>query len=567
MATDVHQYGSELNSLLSQLARFFKTNETILSVEDCKTCLGRLPDNDRSALKKLFRILQREGKSSNGYSDKRDSHEQTYAPNFHSSPDQTGPDVSHETTPESYEEITPYSSDDGENTVDDEDVILRDTNFSRCAVKPPSSINDVLTQCIKNPHHFFTAVTRVSIPSKGGFPDAFCRVYKGQQRENILRIHRRFDLHNLYTLAVELGYHTGKKWKWGALNKVPGEILYNHPSLGLTEGKIKEHLIHYVRIGRGYGRWIEYFEDPGYLIALPLNVTETEYSKCIPAAARKLRELGIDDVVKNLELSNLGKYISQRLSLGFNPLKVKTKRVTKRKQQPNEAAAATDDRIGSSTSSPLNANQIQGTNDEPSRKRHRLQNGDFVASAPLNTSPFPTSNTNLATNIRLTDASQIQSNDMANRQFVPEGNSTRSFHGRTNDPGVVNPPEYCPSLAQLPSDSQFSDGFNALDFPNLALDTQLPPNSQLSDGFNALDFPNLALDAQLPSGSQLSDGFNALDFPNLALDTQLPPNPQLSDGFNALDFPNLALDAQIPSESHLSDGFNAMDFPGLVMGT
>ncbi|KAJ5277503.1 hypothetical protein N7534_008319 [Penicillium rubens] len=164
------------------------------------------------------------------------------------------------------------------------------------------------------------------------------------------------------------------------------------------------------------------------------------------------------------------------LSLGFNPLKVKTKRVTKRKQPPidaDETAAATDDRKSSSTSSPVSANQTQGTNDEPSRKRHRLQNGDFVASVPLNTSQFPTSNTNLVTNIRLTDASQIQSNDMANRQFVPcpEGNSARAFHRRTNDPGVVNSPEYCPSLAQLPSDSQFSDGFNALDFPNLILGT------------------------------------------------------------------------------------------------
>ncbi|KAI3281249.1 hypothetical protein DTO002I6_9913 [Penicillium roqueforti] len=555
MATDVHQYGSELNSLLSQLARFFKNNETSLSVEDCKSCLGRLPDNDRSALKKLFRILQTEGKSTNGHSDKRNSHEQTYAPNSHSSLDQTGPDVHHETTPESYEEITPYSTDDGENTVDgedtvddentvntvdDDDVVLRDTNFSRCTVEPPPSINAVLTQCINNPHHFFTAVTRVSIPSKGRFPDAFYRVFKGEQREHILRIHRRFDLHNLYTLAVELGYHTGDKWKWGALNKVPGEILYNHPSLGLTEDKIKEYLKHYVRIGRGYGRWIEHFKDPGYLVALPLNVTETEYtenrySKCMPAAARKMRELGIDDVVKNLELSNLGEYISEKLALGFNPLKLKTKRVTKRKQPPidaDEAAAATDDRIGSSTLSPVNANQTQGTEDEPSQKRHRVQNGDFVASVPLNTSPFPTSNTNLVTNIRLTDASQIQSNDMANRQFLPcpEGNSTRAFHGRTNDPGPVNPP-----------DSQFSDSFNALDFPNLALDTQLPPNSQLSDGFNALDFPNLALDTQLPQNSQLSDGFNALDFPNLALDAQLPSNSQLSDGFNAINFPNLIM--------------------------
>jgi hypothetical protein len=277
MTSDVHQQYAELHSLLSQLATFFKAYETSLSTKNCKYCLGRLPDNDRSALEKLFRMLQRKGKTTSSSSDEQRTDGQTH-PSDHrrNSPDQTAPDTSHEKALDSDAEATSDSSDDGEDNMGDEDALLRDTNFSRCSMKPPQSVVDVLGRCIKSPHHFFTAVTQVSVPSKGGFPDAFCRVYKSQQRDDILRIHRRFDLHNLYALAVKLGYHTGKKWKWGALRKVPGDILSNYPSLGLEESKIKEHLMHYVRIGRGYGKWVEHFGDPGYLVALPLNVTETE---------------------------------------------------------------------------------------------------------------------------------------------------------------------------------------------------------------------------------------------------------------------------------------------------
>lgn len=58
----------------------------------------------------------------------------------------------------------------------------------------------------------------------------------------------------------------------------------------------------------------------------------------MPAAARKLREMGIDDVVKNLKLSNLGQYIAKRLLLEFNPLKPKAMLVTKRKEPPSKCS-------------------------------------------------------------------------------------------------------------------------------------------------------------------------------------------------------------------------------------
>ncbi|KAJ6078834.1 hypothetical protein N7467_008587 [Penicillium canescens] len=64
----------------------------------------------------------------------------------------------------------------------------------------------------------------------------------------------------------------------------------------------------------------KHFGEPGYLIALPLNVTETEYSKCIPSAVLKLRELGIDEIVEDVERSKLGKHMAKRLFVGFDPL-------------------------------------------------------------------------------------------------------------------------------------------------------------------------------------------------------------------------------------------------------
>lgn len=49
-----------------------------------------------------------------------------------------------------------------------------------------------------------------------------------------------------------------------------------------------------------------------------------------------MRELGIDDVVKEFGLSKLGKYIARRLSLRFNPLVAKTGRVMKRKMMSSK---------------------------------------------------------------------------------------------------------------------------------------------------------------------------------------------------------------------------------------
>jgi hypothetical protein len=62
-------------------------------------------------------------------------------------------------------------------------------------------------------------------------------------------------MYNRIRLTSEFYPHAGEKSKWGALDKLPGEILLNNPSLGLTKYQIAKYLKHYVRIGGGYGRW------------------------------------------------------------------------------------------------------------------------------------------------------------------------------------------------------------------------------------------------------------------------------------------------------------------------
>jgi hypothetical protein len=104
--------------------------------------------------------------------------------------------------------------------------------------------------------------------------------------------------------------------------------------------------------------------------------TENRYSKCIPSAAGKLRELGIDEIVEDVERSKLGKHMAKRLFVGFDPLNKRRGMLLRGKNHQvsarsmlfrlgpltsvdvGEDEAATDDRIGSSMS-PVNANQTQ----------------------------------------------------------------------------------------------------------------------------------------------------------------------------------------------------------------
>lgn len=101
---------------------------------------------------------------------------------------------------------------------------------------------------------------------------------------------------------------------------------------------------------------------------------ENIYLKYILSAARKLRELGIDEIVQDAERSKLGKHMAKRLVVGFDPLNKRREMLLSGKsEQVLEVSmdaiheAATDDKIGSSMS-PVNANQTQDTRGTKSKK-------------------------------------------------------------------------------------------------------------------------------------------------------------------------------------------------------
>lgn len=116
-------------------------------------------------------------------------------------------------------------------------------------------------------------------------------------------------------------------------------------------------------------------------------------------------------------------------------------------EKEDEAAAATGNRIASSKP-PANTGQIQRTYGQPSGKRHRLLDENCVATAPVGSSLFLTPNTDLAANIRPTEASQTPSNNMSNNQSVSLSgeHSARASHEHMD--GVQDTPIFnSPSLS------------------------------------------------------------------------------------------------------------------------
>lgn len=54
------------------------------------------------------------------------------------------------------------------------------------------------------------------------------------------------------------------------------EVKHQFLSLTASIDEIKKELGHYINLGRGYEAWVIEFGHPVYLIALPLDVSETE---------------------------------------------------------------------------------------------------------------------------------------------------------------------------------------------------------------------------------------------------------------------------------------------------
>ncbi|OKP10481.1 hypothetical protein PENSUB_4086 [Penicillium subrubescens] len=156
-----------------------------------------------------------------------------------------------------------------------------------------TSLHNALIKHQGNPQSFFKSTHRIGVQVAGGLTGAFFRLHQKcddiqdeKIRDIYLQMHllyRRLEFRNLFLLAKELGYHTGDRWRRDACLQLAAQIKQKHPSLDADE-----LLEEYVRLGRAYNKWAEELGGPGYLLILPLTVTEYQ---CV-AFSSSQREIG-----------------------------------------------------------------------------------------------------------------------------------------------------------------------------------------------------------------------------------------------------------------------------------
>lgn len=279
---------AEIDTLLRKLACLLRENEKTLSFEECRICFNLLPDVEKSAFDNFVGILsgRRQRKSTKKKKVVSDNESRSHDDNCSLGSNTCLSDIEdipsddnslHEeecslsnNNPTEHEINSSGDTDDSSN----QDT-LSNTNFAISTVTIAPSLRHILKRCRRDPKVFFAELCQ-TFPTSGGWGAAFCKIRQGEGHADLLKIHRRFDLRNLYLQAVQCGYHTGKSWRWNARVSMAVEIKRQFPSLTASIDEIEKELGHYINLGRGYETWVTEFGHPAFLIALPLDVSETE---------------------------------------------------------------------------------------------------------------------------------------------------------------------------------------------------------------------------------------------------------------------------------------------------
>lgn len=258
------------DQFLRRLAQLIKENERYFSLETCRDRYNALQGEEKSALKRLAGILRGRRQKKTPSLDDADSSPEYDDDNAseYCSVSQDSASASENDAPE--REVN--QSEDGSVVAVEESLL--GTNFERCSADVPRSLRKILRDCRSDPEAFFKELHQ-TLPRAGSFGIAFCKIRRHKQQSDLRIIHRRFDLRNFYLKVIRSGHHTGKSWRWKAQEELAEEIK-NQQSLDSSVSQIAEELSSYVELGRGYDAWVQTLGDPGYLIALPPGVSETE---------------------------------------------------------------------------------------------------------------------------------------------------------------------------------------------------------------------------------------------------------------------------------------------------
>ncbi|KAL5083986.1 hypothetical protein Trisim1_012422 [Trichoderma cf. simile WF8] len=197
------------------------------------------------------------------------------------------------------------------------------SRLSTCVeIKLTPSTERLLENCKTDPTQFLHAIkeAKVALPNGQGWEAALATKKENTDIRDLLRIYHRFECFNIYSHVVEAGYHTSIHWVRDGRSNLIQKLCEDFPDRFQSQ-KAANKCLNCVDQGCKYHEWIKILseiEDLGYLIALPSDMPHSAYtSRCtreqMNAAAIKFKELGIDELVKDLELSRLGNHIASAL--------------------------------------------------------------------------------------------------------------------------------------------------------------------------------------------------------------------------------------------------------------
>ncbi|KAL8953299.1 MAG: hypothetical protein Q9222_000823 [Ikaeria aurantiellina] len=208
------------------------------------------------------------------------------------------------------------------------------------------STSRLLEACRIERGQFLRAIreAKAALPTGQGWEAAIATKRENADIRDLMKIYHRFECYNIYRHVVEAGFHTGTHWIRDMRTTLAKKLCKDFPERFPIQ-KTANRSLSWVDQGCKYHEWAGMFNespDLGYLIALPSDVSHSAYvsfppklniatptgnsslqepfrytSRCtkeqMKTATKKFKDLGIDDLVEKLELSELGNHIAATL--------------------------------------------------------------------------------------------------------------------------------------------------------------------------------------------------------------------------------------------------------------
>ncbi|SCV34268.1 uncharacterized protein FFB14_04749 [Fusarium fujikuroi] len=205
----------------------------------------------------------------------------------------------------------------------DNDNAIGKTRLATCSeLSFTATLRQLLETCKTDKSLFIRKIeeSKASLPNGQGWRAAIAIKQENADMRDLLSIYHRFECYNIYRHVAEAGFHTGEHWIRDKRLELAKRLCDDFPER-FHDTKAANKCLNWVDQGCRYHEWTKMFTQVsglGILIALPPEIPRSAYtSRCtkehMSAAAARFVALGINDLVKDLKLSELGDYIARRL--------------------------------------------------------------------------------------------------------------------------------------------------------------------------------------------------------------------------------------------------------------